>query len=431
MNPSSEIKTDFAMETNETSTSTQMIMPAVQPTLKPGQSAVGLKNCNGIVVAWAIYSTQDESLVTPYFWCLHEKGYAVGKVNGILIALNRHIYRSVNPTVDIRGKKIAYINKNKLDNTRENLRLSTSSEIVLNRFKTSDYHGVSKTKDGKWRVKFHVGDKRLHAQFDNELFAAHQHDLWATEHGLMEVVRNNIPDEHLHDFVPHVKRQKKENALPRGIWRKGSGYRCESSRRLGKVSYTFPTLDEAIEKKRQLDEDEVEFERKKEEEFMASSPKRNSEGIAVVAAYDHGTYVDILVDDHNYHKVARLKWHVHRFGYVLGEEGLLSRWLTNAPTGKLVDHVNGNRLDHRMVNLRITDHAGNSENRTKRKGVSSRFIGVSWCTRDARWTAQITISGKVIKLGNYVVEEDAARARDAAVKKYGTLSKLNFPEEEV
>ncbi len=56
----------------------------------------------------------------------------------------------------------------------------------------------------------------------------------------------------------------------------------------------------------------------------------------------------------------------------------------------------------------------------------SGFRGVSWWTRDNKWVAQITVNGKVKRLGCYTDAKDAARAYDKAALHYrGEEARLN------
>jgi hypothetical protein len=108
----------------------------------------------------------------------------------------------------------------------------------------------------------------------------------------------------------------------------------------------------------------------------------------------------------------------------------LHREIMNKPKGILVDHKNCDTLDNRRDNLRLATHSQNAQNVPKRKNTSSRFIGVCFNKRYKKWYAFIGYEGKKIWLGSFDNEIDAARAYDAAARKYyGEFARLNFPSE--
>ena len=72
------------------------------------------------------------------------------------------------------------------------------------------------------------------------------------------------------------------------------------------------------------------------------------------------------------------------------------------------DHINGNTLDNRMCNLRITDSSGNNRNRKLQKNNTSGFIGVTKPISSSSWRAQIKFNGKMLHLGCFARKEDAA-----------------------
>jgi len=97
----------------------------------------------------------------------------------------------------------------------------------------------------------------------------------------------------------------------------------------------------------------------------------------------------------------------------------------------LVDHVNGNGLDNRRVNLRPATPSQNQANRAARRDSFSRFKGVYWYPNRQRWRARITVQRKVQSLGYYATPEEAARAYDAAALiAFGEYARLNFPKEQ-
>jgi hypothetical protein len=88
------------------------------------------------------------------------------------------------------------------------------------------------------------------------------------------------------------------------------------------------------------------------------------------------------------------------------------------PTGE-IDHINGNRADNRLINLRSVSHKQNSHNQKLRNTNTSGVCGVSWVQRDARWYASIHHDGKSKSLGQYKDFNDAVAARKAAEIEFG------------
>lgn len=91
------------------------------------------------------------------------------------------------------------------------------------------------------------------------------------------------------------------------------------------------------------------------------------------------------------------------------------------------DHRNGDRLDNRRENLRPATVAQNGANRRTNRGPkTSRFKGVRRGRAD-RWRAHIGVGGRVIQLGTFATEEDAARAYDDAARQhFGEYARPNF-----
>ena len=79
-----------------------------------------------------------------------------------------------------------------------------------------------------------------------------------------------------------------------------------------------------------------------------------------------------------------------------------------------IDHINQNRLDNRIENLREVSNQENNKNSTLRKTNKSGFNGISWCKDTKSWRASITVNGKNINLGRYKYLDDAIIIRKEA-----------------
>jgi hypothetical protein len=90
------------------------------------------------------------------------------------------------------------------------------------------------------------------------------------------------------------------------------------------------------------------------------------------------------------------------------------------------DHRNGDGLDNQRYNLRPATTAQNNHNQRPRIGTSSRFKGVTWHKKVAKWQATIKLNQRCVYLGVYTSEEEAALAYNAAaLEAYGEYAYLN------
>jgi hypothetical protein len=85
------------------------------------------------------------------------------------------------------------------------------------------------------------------------------------------------------------------------------------------------------------------------------------------------------------------------------------------PAGYEIDHIDGNRCNNTLSNLRAVDRRGNQQNRnTHREG---RLVGCHYHQNKEAWMAQITKDGgEKVFLGYYATEEEAHSAYETAEK---------------
>jgi hypothetical protein len=149
-----------------------------------------------------------------------------------------------------------------------------------------------------------------------------------------------------------------------------------------------------------------------------------------------------IVDADDYDRLAKYKWQLwssrdtyYAFRETSARGGkkrqrvLMHREIIDIPEGMVCDHANRKSLDNRKANLRQATASQNGCNTCKRVKKTSRYRGVSQDARSNKWRAQIRVNGRNIYLGVSDDEVDAAKAYDAAAKKYhGEFAVLNFPD---
>lgn len=96
-------------------------------------------------------------------------------------------------------------------------------------------------------------------------------------------------------------------------------------------------------------------------------------------------------------------------------------FLGHEPNGYslVVDHINGDRSDDRVENLRIVTQRENSSTcfRSNEESFSSQYVGVHWNKEESKWRAQIVHNGVNTFLGYYDTEIEASKAYQLALSK--------------
>ena len=91
---------------------------------------------------------------------------------------------------------------------------------------------------------------------------------------------------------------------------------------------------------------------------------------------------------------------------------------------EFLDHINGDRSDNRIENLRPATKAENARNSGKKVNNTSGFKGVCKSSVAGKWRARISVDGKRIRLGNFLTKEDAFQAyEDACRRMHGDFAR--------
>lgn len=145
-----------------------------------------------------------------------------------------------------------------------------------------------------------------------------------------------------------------------------------------------------------------------------------------------------LVDDDVYEYISQWKWHKNPFGYVVRKIYLdkprtikrrtkvvfIHNVILERKVGMHTDHINHDKLDNQMSNLRYATISQNRMNSHKQVRNKSGYKGVR--AMRGKWLAYITMNRKIKYIGYFDTREKAALAyNEMAVSMFGEFAYLN------
>ena len=108
--------------------------------------------------------------------------------------------------------------------------------------------------------------------------------------------------------------------------------------------------------------------------------------------------------------IGRRQYAAHRLAWL----AIYGTW-----PNKLIDHINGDRSDNRIVNLRLATAAQNIQNaRSYARKTPNGLKGTSYDPRSGKWYAVVTVDKRRLHLGTFATSEDANAAYCAAAKQH-------------
>lgn len=107
--------------------------------------------------------------------------------------------------------------------------------------------------------------------------------------------------------------------------------------------------------------------------------------------------------------VARRQYKAHRLAWL---------YVNGAFPQTQIDHINGNKSDNRIVNLRLATPSQNKCNTPTYRNNKSGYKGVSWFKNRSKWAAQCQVSGKNKVIGFFETPELASRAYQEFAKNH-------------
>ena len=107
-----------------------------------------------------------------------------------------------------------------------------------------------------------------------------------------------------------------------------------------------------------------------------------------------------IVDDKDFPILSQWKWYDNNRGYASSvrqingktKNFLMHHEILKPPSGLLIDHINGNKLDNQRKNLRIADKSMNAINGFKKS--KNIYKGINYQKHRKNWRAVITVKNK-------------------------------------
>lgn len=391
-----------------------------------------------------IVSEEDYEKVSKYKWFLNHNGYVQGSVNGKICRLNRFI-KNVES-----GKVVDHKDRNKLNNTRENLRILSISQNCENKSKkenaNSIYLGVCRIPKGKYRSQV-IHNKHAHflGDYDTEIEAAEKRDLYIV-HNKLDHMDLNFPDKK----SSYLKIIPSYNVLSKtskyfGVTKISATQFRASIAVKSKTISILNSPDEILCANaydnyvvmNQIPDKQLNFPERYNYNLRNTKTLYeviDDKTIKLIIP----TFPDkhVIIDKDDYEMVKYYKCSINPGGYVdvyTGRRNIkrLHRLIMNViDPNILVDHINGDTFNNTRKNLRISDAKKNAQNKSKSKTreTTSKYMGVSYSSWSKRWSAIITIEYNTVFEESDIHEEFAARRRDIYIIENLADShfKLNF-----
>jgi hypothetical protein len=101
-------------------------------------------------------------------------------------------------------------------------------------------------------------------------------------------------------------------------------------------------------------------------------------------------------------QINRKRYYLHRLAW----------FYTHGQWPSELDHINRDKSDNRIFNLRIVSRRQNNFNTGLRKDNTSGHKGVCWYPQNRKWCARSFTNGRYIHIGIYETKEAAILARE-------------------
>ena len=129
----------------------------------------------------------------------------------------------------------------------------------------------------------------------------------------------------------------------------------------------------------------------------------NAKNVGRKSGYIHHTGYRII-------RIFKSGYYAHRLAWL---------WANGAWPEPFIDHINHDKDDNRLANLRVVTKRDNGRNQKVRSNNTSGVMGVTWHKGHQRWAAQVWNGERNLHLGYHETVKDAEQARLEAGKRLG------------
>lgn len=297
-------------------------------------------------------------------------GYAACLFDNKNWLLHRLIWIKIHKQDDYNKMSdcIDHIDRNKLNNCFNNLRCiskQANARNIIRTNATSQYHNVYKQTNNLFHCSIKINDMNIWTIYKNEHYAAYQVNLWIDKYKLIGYSYNDIDEDELKDFE--------------STWNENKIHKINY---IVEYFYTFikqnPTtkkfyIEFTYKQHKFTFEDDNEEDLKIQIKNALSTFNKNKcklyeeSEIAYIMIKNN----KVLIDKDKYDDIIQFTWCMDN-GYVKASNSYkLHRFVMgcydenneNYKTELHVDHINNNKLDNRIQNLRFVTRSENNLNR--------------------------------------------------------------------